>query len=111
MEAPQQWEKGGRAEAGPPVPQCQLSPGPGRQEKPRLPDSPGLLAQAALCLVSGARHPLPPTHPSVFRARLRTPQEYVGGWGEGEGWDLSFFGCLPRFGLLFLMEDGGDNWE
>jgi hypothetical protein len=90
---------GGRAEAGPAVPQCQpgpRAPGPRPARKSRgFPTRPGSRSGRALFGFGGSAPSTPPL-PGSFSTRSRTPRESVGGWGAGEGWEFPLFCRLPR---------------
>lgn len=83
-------------EVGPPVPQCQPGSGPGWQEKPRFPHSPGLSVRPRFVWFRGSA-PSTPTHPFGLSAPSGIPQESVGNWREGEGCDFPLFCRLPLF--------------
>lgn len=98
---------GGRAEAGPTVPQCSPGPGPawpaGKAAAARFARA---AAQAALCLVSGPA-PSVPTPPRGFPAGSPTPREAVGGRGRAKGGISPFSACRLGLGSPFLVVGGG----
>lgn len=84
------------------MPQCQPGPGPGRQEKPRLPHLPGLSLRPRFVWFRGSV-PSTPTHSFGLSPHSRTPQEPL----DGEGWDSPLCCCLSQFSLP--LSNG--SWE
>lgn len=103
---------GGRAEAGPTVPQCSPGPGPagpGRQEKPRLRDPPGLRLRPRFVWFRGWH---PPSPPLLGASRLARPPHgslFAAGGGQRVGFPpLSAPGSI--WAPPFLVVGGGDGW-
>lgn len=90
------------------MPQCQPGPGPGPAGKTAASPLARALAQAALCLVAGARHPLPP--PILWLLRWLTDPAGVCwwlGWGEAKGGISPFSAAFHGVASPFLTEAGG----